>query len=67
MAVRLSRKDLERIRKTNKFIRNKKRRIKNNYDIDVAIFPINIGEIKSRKQLNDFYDSARRFKNSNRY
>ena len=67
MAVRLSKKDLERIRKTNQFIRGKKRRIKNNYGIDVAIFPININEIKSRKELNDFYDTARRFRNSSRY
>lgn len=67
MAVRLSRKDLERIRKTNNFIRNKKKRILDNYNIDVKIFPIDIKNIKSRKQLNDFYDSARRFRNSNRY
>lgn len=67
MAIRLSKKDMERINKTNQFIRNKKRRIKANYNVDVAIFPIDAKSFTSRKQLNDFYDNARRFKNSARY
>lgn len=67
MAIRLTKTDKERIKKTNQFIRNKKNRLLKNYGVNVAIQPIDLNKITTRDELNNFYDKARRFKNSNRY
>lgn len=65
--LRLSKKDLERISKTNQFIKNKKKRLYKNYKVSTDIEPIDINKITSRKELNDFYFKARMFKNSSKY
>lgn len=58
MAVRLTNKDKERLKRVNASVRRKNKQM-DNYGIDIYKPILNIKDVKSRKQLNDYLDEAR--------
>lgn len=61
MALRLTKRDKEKLQKINNSVRAKKNRLKNNYNIDSTIKPLKISDVTSRTQLNNYYEEAREF------
>lgn len=60
MAVRLTNKDKEKLRKINNSVRRKNKQM-DNYDLDFYLPTLPISKVTSRKQLNEYYDTARRY------
>ena len=60
MAVRLTNKDKEKLRKINNSVRRKNKQM-DNYNLDFYLPTLPISKVKSRKQLNNYYDTARRY------
>lgn len=60
MAVRLTQKDKERLRKVNASVSRKNKQM-DNYGVDIYVSTLPISKVTSRKQLNDYYDRARRY------
>lgn len=60
MAVRLTQKDKERLRKVNASV-NRKNKQMDNYNIDLYLSTLPISKVTSRKQLNDYFDRARTY------
>lgn len=62
MAVRLTNKDKEKLRRINNNVRRKNKQMDNLGIGDIYhIETLPISQVKSRKQLNDYYDNARRY------
>lgn len=66
MAVRLTQKDKERLRKVNASV-NRKNRQMDNYNVDLYMPTLPISKVTSRKQLNDYFDRARTYTRSYAY
>ena len=60
MAVRLTNKDKEKLRRINNNVRRKNKQMEN-YGIDIYVSTLPQSKITSRKQLNDYYDRARKY------
>lgn len=60
MALRLTRKDKEKIKRVNNNIRRKNKQM-DNYDIDIYMPVISATKFTSRKQLNEYLDNARKY------
>lgn len=60
MAVRLTQKDKERLRKVNASV-NRKNKQMDNYNVDLYMPTLPISKVTSRKQLNDYYQRARTY------
>lgn len=60
MALRLTKKDKEKIARVNRSVRRKNKQM-NNYDIDIYMPVISATKFTSRKQLNEYLDQARRY------
>ncbi len=60
MAVRLTNKDKEKLRRINNNVRRKNKQMEN-YGIDIYVSTLPIDKVTSRKQLNDYYDRARKY------
>lgn len=60
MAVRLTKKDKEKLRRINNNVRRKNKQMEN-YGVDIYVSTLPIAKVTSRKQLNDYYDRARRY------
>ncbi len=60
MAVRLTNKDKEKLRRINNNVRRKNKQMEN-YGVDIYVSTLPIDKVTSRKQLNDYYDRARRY------
>lgn len=60
MAVRLTNKDKEKLRRINNNVRRKNKQMEN-YGIDIYVSTLPQSKVTSRKQLNDYYDRARRY------
>lgn len=60
MAVRLTNKDKEKLRRINSSVRRKNKQMEN-YGIDIYVSTLPQSKITSRKQLNDYYDRARKY------
>lgn len=60
MALRLTNKDKEKIKRINNSVRRKNKQM-DNYDIDIYMPVISATKFTSRKQLNDYLDQARRY------
>ena len=60
MAVRLTQKDKERLRKVNASV-NRKNKQMDNYNVDLYMPTLPISKVTSRKQLNDYFDRARTY------
>ena len=62
MAVRLTNKDKEKLRRINNNVRRKNKQMDNLGIGDIYhIETLPISQVTSRKQLNDYYDNARRY------
>lgn len=66
MAVRLTKKDKEKLNKINASVRRKNKQM-DNYDIDIYMPVLTASKVTSRKQLNDYYDRARTYTRSYGY
>lgn len=66
MAVRLTQKDKERLRKVNASVSRKNKQM-DNYGVDIYVSTLPISKVTSRKQLNDYYDRARVYTRSYAY
>lgn len=66
MAVRLTQKDKENLRRVNNNVRRKNKQM-DNYDIDIYMPTLPISKVTSRKQLNDYLDRARTYTRSYAY
>ena len=66
MAVRLTKKDKERLRKVNASV-NRKNKQMDRYGVDIYVSTLPISKVTSRKQLNDYYDRARTYTRSYAY
>ena len=60
MAVRLTNKDKEKLRRINNNVRRKNKQMEN-YGIDIYVSTLPQSKVTSRKQLNDYYDRARKY------
>lgn len=60
MAVRLTNKDKEKLRRINNNVRRKNKQMEN-YGVDIYVSTLPINKVTSRKQLNDYYDRARKY------
>ena len=60
MAVRLTNKDKEKLRRINNNVRRKNKQMEN-YGVDIYVSTLPIDKVTSRKQLNDYYDRARKY------
>ena len=60
MALRLTNKDKEKIKRINNNVRRKNKQM-DNYDIDIYMPVISATKFTSRKQLNEYLDQARRY------
>lgn len=60
MALRLSKKDKEKIKRVNNSIRRKNKQM-DSYGIDIYMPVIPATKFTSRKQLNDYLDTSRRY------
>ena len=60
MAVRLTKKDKENLKRVNNNVRRKNKQM-DNYDIDIYMSTLPISKVTSRKQLNDYLDRARTY------
>lgn len=58
MAVRLTQKDKDKLRRINQSVRRKNKQM-DNYGIDIYVSTLPISKVTSRKQLNDYFDRAR--------
>ena len=61
MALRLTVNDKKKLQRINANVRAKNNRLKNKYNVDYSLPVLNIKNVKNRKQLNDYYDQARRY------
>lgn len=66
MAVRLTQKDKEKLRRVNNNVRRKNKQM-DNYDINIYMSTLPISKVTSRKQLNDYLDRARTYTRSYAY
>lgn len=66
MAVRLTQKDKDKLRRINNNVRRKNKQM-DNYDIDIYMSTLPISKVTSRKQLNDYFDRARTYTRSYAY
>lgn len=66
MAVRLTKKDKERLNKVNASVRRKNKQLEN-YNVDIYVPTLPISKVTSRKQLNDYYERARIYTRSYAY
>lgn len=66
MAVRLTNKDKERLRKVNASV-NRKNKQMDRYGVDLYVSTLPINKVTSRKQLNDYYERARTYTRSYAY
>lgn len=60
MAVRLTQKDKDKLRRINQNVRRKNKQM-DNYGIDIYVSTLPISKVTSRKQLNDYFDRARAY------
>ena len=60
MAVRLTQKDKDKLKRINNSVRRKNKQM-DNYNIDLKLDTLPISKVTSRKQLNDYYDKARTY------
>lgn len=60
MAVRLTQKDKDKLRRINQSVRRKNKQM-DNYGIDIYKPVLTAKNVKSRKQLNEYFDEARRY------
>ena len=60
MAIRLTKSDKDKIRKVNQSIARKNKQMEN-FDIDIYKPIIKASDFKTRKQLNNYLDEARRY------
>ena len=66
MAVRLTKKDKERLKRVNASV-NRKNKQMDNYNVDIYMSTLPIEKVTSRKQLNDYLDRARVYTRSYAY
>lgn len=60
MALRLTKKDKEKIKRVNNSVRRKNKQM-DNYNIDIFMPVISATKFTSRKQLNEYLDNARKY------
>lgn len=60
MAVRLTQKDKDKLKRINNSVRRKNKQM-DNYGIDIYMPVLTTDKVTSRKQLNDYYDRARTY------
>lgn len=60
MALRLTQKDKDKLKRINSNVRAKNNRLRN-YGVNDILPTLNIKDVKSRKQLNNYYDLARQY------
>lgn len=60
MAVRLTKKDKERLKRVNASVSRKNKQM-DNYNVDIYMSTLPIDKVTSRKQLNDYFDRARTY------
>ena len=60
MAVRLTKKKKKKLRRINNNVRRKNKQMEN-YGVDIYVSTLPIDKVTSRKQLNDYYDRARKY------
>lgn len=60
MAVRLTQKDKDKLKRINNSVRRKNKQM-DNYNVDIYMPVLTQDKITSRKQLNDYYDRARTY------
>lgn len=60
MALRLTKKDKEKIKRVNNNVRRKNKQM-DNYNIDIYMPVISATKFTTRKQLNEYLDQARRY------
>ena len=66
MAVRLTQKDKENLKRVNNNVRRKNKQM-DNYNIDIYMSTLPVSKITSRKQLNEYLDRARTYTRSYAY
>lgn len=60
MAVRLTQKDKDKLKRVNNSVRRKNKQM-DNYGINYNLSTLPINEVRTRKQLNDYYDKAKTY------
>lgn len=60
MALRLTEKDKKNLQRVNANVRRKNNRLRD-YGVKETLPVLRLNNVKSRKQLNEYYDSARRY------